>query len=47
MPMAYYGNEEYGGVNGHFYHVFNTVSRGLVRFTLADLAILAVVLQTT
>lgn len=24
--MAYYGDENTGGVNGHFYHVFNTVS---------------------
>jgi hypothetical protein len=24
--MAYYGDENQGGVNGHFYHVFNTVS---------------------
>jgi hypothetical protein len=24
--MEYYGNERQGGVNGHFYHVFNTVS---------------------
>lgn len=23
--MEYYGNEDVGGVNGHFYHVFNTV----------------------
>jgi hypothetical protein len=23
--MKYYGNEEAGGVNGHYYHVFNTV----------------------
>jgi hypothetical protein len=26
LPMEYYGSEEEGGVNGHFYHVFNTVS---------------------
>jgi hypothetical protein len=25
FPMEYYGNEDFGGVNGHFYHVFNTV----------------------
>jgi len=25
FPMEYYGNEDQGGVNGHFYHVFNTV----------------------
>ena len=25
FPMEYYGNEDVGGVNGHFYHVFNTV----------------------
>lgn len=25
LPMEYYGNEDVGGVNGHFYHVFNTV----------------------
>lgn len=24
FPMAYYGDENTGGVNGHFYHVFNT-----------------------
>ena len=24
--MAYYGDENRGGVNGHFYHVFGTVS---------------------
>ncbi|KAJ3826969.1 Frag1/DRAM/Sfk1 family-domain-containing protein [Lentinula raphanica] len=24
FPMAYYGNQRWGGVNGHFYHVFNT-----------------------
>ncbi|KAF9256349.1 hypothetical protein L218DRAFT_911394 [Marasmius fiardii PR-910] len=24
FPMEYYGNEHQGGVNGHFYHVFNT-----------------------
>ncbi|KAJ8072662.1 Protein cwh43 [Marasmius tenuissimus] len=24
FPMEYYGNEREGGVNGHFYHVFNT-----------------------
>ncbi|KAK7044264.1 Protein cwh43 [Paramarasmius palmivorus] len=24
FPMEYYGNERQGGVNGHFYHVFNT-----------------------
>ncbi|KAF9523555.1 Frag1/DRAM/Sfk1 family-domain-containing protein [Crepidotus variabilis] len=24
MPMEYYGSAESGGVNGHFYHVFNT-----------------------
>jgi len=23
--MDYIGNEDIGGVNGHFYHVFNTV----------------------
>lgn len=23
--MEYYGDETKGGVNGHFYHVFNTV----------------------
>lgn len=25
FPMEYYGDETKGGVNGHFYHVFNTV----------------------
>jgi len=25
FPMEYYGNEDEGGMNGHFYHVFNTV----------------------
>ncbi|KAI9451059.1 Frag1/DRAM/Sfk1 family-domain-containing protein [Lactarius psammicola] len=25
FPDAYYGDEHYGGVRGHFYHVFNTV----------------------
>ncbi|KIK62372.1 hypothetical protein GYMLUDRAFT_41803 [Collybiopsis luxurians FD-317 M1] len=24
FPMEYYGNQREGGVNGHFYHVFNT-----------------------
>ncbi|KAG1882105.1 Frag1/DRAM/Sfk1 family-domain-containing protein [Suillus subluteus] len=24
FPMEYYGNEDEGGMNGHFYHVFNT-----------------------
>ncbi|KAJ4487416.1 Frag1/DRAM/Sfk1 family-domain-containing protein [Lentinula lateritia] len=24
FPMAYYGNQRWGGVNGHFYHVFDT-----------------------
>ncbi|KAF5367533.1 hypothetical protein D9758_003810 [Tetrapyrgos nigripes] len=24
FPMEYYGNKREGGVNGHFYHVFNT-----------------------
>ncbi|THV03171.1 hypothetical protein K435DRAFT_748130 [Dendrothele bispora CBS 962.96] len=24
FPMEYYGNKKSGGVNGHFYHVFNT-----------------------
>jgi len=24
FPMAYYGDENQGGVNGHFYHVFGT-----------------------
>jgi len=24
FPDAYFGNEEHGGVNGHFYHVFGT-----------------------
>ncbi|KAJ3788058.1 Frag1/DRAM/Sfk1 family-domain-containing protein [Lentinula aff. detonsa] len=24
FPMSYYGNQRWGGVNGHFYHVFNT-----------------------
>ncbi|TFY72042.1 hypothetical protein EVG20_g957 [Dentipellis fragilis] len=24
FPDAYYGDEKHGGVNGHFYHVFNT-----------------------
>jgi len=24
FPMEYYGNEHEGGVNGHYYHVFNT-----------------------
>ncbi|KAF9067240.1 Frag1/DRAM/Sfk1 family-domain-containing protein [Rhodocollybia butyracea] len=24
FPMAYYGNQQHGGANGHFYHVFNT-----------------------
>ncbi|KAG6370470.1 hypothetical protein JVT61DRAFT_12093 [Boletus reticuloceps] len=24
FPMEYYGNEHQGGVNGHYYHVFNT-----------------------
>ncbi|KAK0193555.1 Frag1/DRAM/Sfk1 family-domain-containing protein [Armillaria mellea] len=24
FPMSYYGNKWQGGVNGHFYHVFNT-----------------------
>lgn len=24
FPMEYYGNKDEGGVNGHFYHVFNT-----------------------
>ncbi|KAL0574045.1 Protein cwh43 [Marasmius crinis-equi] len=24
FPMEYYGDENQGGVNGHFYHVFNT-----------------------
>ncbi|KAG5637425.1 hypothetical protein H0H81_004632 [Sphagnurus paluster] len=24
FPMEYYGNEQSGGVNGHFYHVFGT-----------------------
>jgi hypothetical protein len=24
FPDAYYGDEHYGGVRGHFYHVFNT-----------------------
>lgn len=23
--MEYYGDEKQGGVNGHYYHVFNTV----------------------
>ncbi|EGO24579.1 hypothetical protein SERLADRAFT_369838 [Serpula lacrymans var. lacrymans S7.9] len=27
FPMEYYGNNNEGGVNGHFYHVFNTVSQ--------------------
>ncbi|KAF8962704.1 Frag1/DRAM/Sfk1 family-domain-containing protein [Flammula alnicola] len=26
FPMAYYGDAKSGGVNGHYYHVFNTVS---------------------
>ncbi|KAL4074973.1 Frag1/DRAM/Sfk1 family-domain-containing protein [Scleroderma yunnanense] len=26
FPMEYYGSEREGGVNGHYYHVFNTVS---------------------
>jgi hypothetical protein len=25
LPDAYYGNEDSGGVRGHYYHVFNTV----------------------
>lgn len=25
FPNAYYGNEDSGGVRGHYYHVFNTV----------------------
>ena len=25
FPMEYYGNEHEGGVNGHYYHVFDTV----------------------
>jgi hypothetical protein len=25
FPMEYYGNENGGGVNKHYYHVFNTV----------------------
>lgn len=25
FPMPYYGDEKQGGVNGHYYHVFNTV----------------------
>ncbi|KAI5987173.1 Frag1/DRAM/Sfk1 family-domain-containing protein [Pisolithus marmoratus] len=24
LPMEYYGNEQQGGVNGHYYHVFGT-----------------------
>ena len=24
--MEYYGSQQQGGVNGHYYHVFNTVS---------------------
>ncbi len=28
--MEYYGSKKKGGVNGHFYHVFNTVRRLLV-----------------
>jgi len=27
--MEYYGNKKRGGVNGHIYHVFNTVSSDL------------------
>ena len=23
--MEYYGSQQQGGVNGHYYHVFNTV----------------------
>ncbi|KIM62789.1 hypothetical protein SCLCIDRAFT_24844 [Scleroderma citrinum Foug A] len=26
FPMEYYGSQQQGGVNGHYYHVFNTVS---------------------
>ncbi|KAH9481549.1 Protein cwh43 [Psilocybe cubensis] len=25
FPMPYYGDEKQGGVNGHYYHVFNTI----------------------
>jgi hypothetical protein len=25
LPDAYYGNEDSGGVRGHYYHVFDTV----------------------
>ena len=25
FPDAYYGNEDSGGVRGHYYHVFDTV----------------------
>jgi hypothetical protein len=32
LPMEYYGSEEEGGVNDHFYHVFNTV-----RFSSAEM----------
>ena len=31
FPMAYYGGPSHGGVDGHYYHVFGTVSNLLVR----------------
>ena len=32
FPMSYYGNKWQGGVNGHFYHVFNTVGCKFPRY---------------
>ena len=31
--MEYYGDEKQGGVNGHYYHVFNTVRILIFKFT--------------
>jgi hypothetical protein len=30
FPDAYYGNENSGGVRGHYYHVFDKVRTGCV-----------------
>lgn len=36
--MEYYGDEKQGGVNGHYYHVFNTVCILIFKFTFSSCA---------